>query len=389
MRTILCFLVLAFGSLSGQVLLTENFTDWISNRLTAKTSHFWVLDSQWVADNSTSVLTDQEGSTTLTEAVASWPAWSFSNPEYPTGNTMNFAGGLQALTAVAAPTDNFYGCRIIIKPTSIVNAAASAQQLLHLEGGFYGIELGAASGSVANEIVTLTTDGGASRSYWASATDSISALDWNVLVLQWDGAKYQIWLNGVEKTTSTTGTPAVLALDTHFRIGIKADNTRPLLANVASVKLYDQQLTDADVGNESFVADGWVSLSGGVTRADSADTWMFHQGIIADTVYYATTLTAGNWSITVNVDGDVGGESLRVLTSANASTWSTLGTISATTTATDYTVTGSGLGYVGFGLASGTVYLDNLTVSIIPSTATNPRWQVFKQRSGWKTFINR
>lgn len=164
-----------------------------------------------------------------------------------------------------------------------------------------------------------------------------------------------------------------------------ANGTLDYSGELTALYLFEGVLTAQQCKELGYLANGWASLGGGVTRSSFA----FHQGIVADTVYYATALAAGNWSITVNVDGAAGGESLLILTSADASTWSTLGTISVTTTATDYTVTGSGLGYVGFGLAGGTVYLDNVTVTLATATATKPKRRGFKRGGSWKTYTNR
>jgi len=371
-------LLLTFFSNAQTIIFSDNFSNLINNRLTAKTSHFWVQDSQWVADNSTTIFVDQEGSTTLTEGAANWPAWSLSDPVYSGGNTLNFAGSGQALTASTAPTDNLYAFMAVVRPTSIVNAGATAQQLLHLEGGFYGVEFGASSAGVTNEIVLLTTDGTSSRNYWASATDSISAQVWHVLIMQWDGAKYQVWLDGAEKTTSTTGTPAVLAMDTNFRIGLKADNTRPLLGNLALVKLYDVQLTDTDVKNETFLGRKWVSLNGGVTRTSFST---YDMGVVSDTVYFDSLLTAGTWSISIQ-DSAGSGVAYEILTSTDKSTWSTLATGTTGTTWGTKTYSGTGSGYIGISVASGTAFFDNLTVTLQPATASGK----FKGNSTYDKF---
>jgi len=362
------------------VIFSDDFGNRINERLTDKTSHFWVQDSQWVADNSTTIFIDQEGSTTLTEAAANWPLWSLSDPVYSGGNTLNFAGSGQALTAAAAPTDNLYGFMAVFRPTSIVNAAATAQQLLHLEGGFYGVEFGAASAGVTNEIVLLTTDGTSSRNYWASATDSISAQVWHILIMQWDGAKYQIWLNGAEKTTATTGTPAILAMDTNFRIGIKADNTRPLIGNVALIKLYDQQLTDKDVKEETFLPGAWHSKTGGLTGVIGK----YNLGIVADTVSHAIT-TTGAAVGHIDAWGASGGEILSAYNKAGY-----FQTFELTTDSTRYTISSITFAandslFIG---SAGTVTVDNIYLETAPDVSPNIYSNNFTGFPEFPDFIN-
>lgn len=175
-----------------------------------------------------------------------------------------------------------------------------------------------------------------------------------------------IYVDGVLLSPTTVGTLADIGSITttaNYQIG-QVLNVQRIDGGIAGLKVIKSALTIKQIHEDMHLASGWASNSGGVTRADSSETFKFHQGIVADTVYYNTVMAVGNWNTTVNVDGVSGGENLEVLTSADASTWITLGTITATVTASDYTIIGVGTGYIGFGLASGTVYIDNVGVSI-------------------------
>lgn len=369
--TYLLGLLFSFSLMAQTTLLSENFSNYYNTGLDAKKSHEWRLDSLEVADSSVTIFTDRVGSKTLSEGVANWPVWSIDNPLYLNGNSLNFAGGTQALDDNgAAITDDFYGCKIVFNPAAAVNNATSAQHVLHLEGSFFGLAFGAASGTVTNEVVLLT-DASSNRSYWATTDASAITDAWHVLIMQWDGAKYQVWLDGAEQTTSTTGTPAVLAMDTDFRIGIRADNTLPYLGNISQVTLYDAQLTDQDVNEETFAPKNWKSLNGGFTR----DSFGFHLGAVNDTVYYVGGLTSGTWTVSLK-DSAGSAVSYKVLTSTNKITWTTLATGATNTSWTTKSYSGSGNNYIAIAVASGTAFFDDLVVT---KTATSSR----RATGGW------
>lgn len=241
----------------------------------------------------------------------------------------------------------------------------------------------------SNRQMGFLTNGTQARFYCYQAagefrrpSSSLATDTWYVFVGIFDttgtGA-INLYRNGVASAEAVSGTiNDTLRTPTLVALGVSgiSNGTLDMNADVSLLALYRGALTTKQVKEAGYLANGWRSLNGNVTRSSFA----FHQGIVADTIYHATTLTAGSWSVTVNVDGAAGGESLSVLTSADASTWNTIGTISATTTATDYTVTGTGLGYIGFGLAAGTVYIDNLTVTL-SSGSSKPGYAGYK---GWR-----
>jgi len=153
---------------------------------------------------------------------------------------------------------------------------------------------------------------------------------------------------------------------------------------IMAVKYSKSEVSDKQLKEDAYLADGWASNSGGVTR----NSFAFTQGIITDTLYYNTVLTAGTWDVSVDVDGNSGGETYQILTSADKSTWTALKSATAPASSTTVTVSGAtGLGYIGLAVSSAadTVFFDNLTVSETVAIATgkfkgNTTYNKFK---GW------
>jgi hypothetical protein len=208
-----------------------------------------------------------------------------------------------------------------------------------------------------------------------------TASNWDVVIVNWDDSdSVGIHINGTELSgTVTTGTFANQGNmgGGDFYIG-RFLSGQYFGEKIALVGFFNSVLTSVQIKEFGYLANGWKSLSGNVTR----NNWAFTQGVITDTVYYNTALAAGNWKMQVDIDGNSGGETYRILTSADALTWTDLGSGTAPASSTTKVFSGKGLGYIGLAVSSAadTVFFDNLTVNLAVSNKfkTHSRYNEFK-----------
>lgn len=218
--------------------------------------------------------------------------------------------------------------------------------------------------------IVVSFDG--SDNYYRYKNSAVfTANSWHQIVLRWDDSDSVAiyidgnWLSG----TSTTGTftnQNNMGVGNFF-IG-KYVNGQFFSEKIAFVAFCKSLLSPVQISETGYLANGWKSNSGGVTRVNLST---FSQGVITDTVYYNTALTAETWDVSVDVDGNSGGETYQILTSADKSTWTALKSASAPASSTTITATGAGLGYIGLAVSSAadTVFFDNLNVSTATTTA--------------------
>lgn len=241
-----------------------------------------------------------------------------------------------------------------------------------------------------NRIISRhTNSAGNGEGFWFRAYDGADIWDeykesatlvsgWNTVILVWDDdVDLVIYVNGLEISTTEVGTFSDIqncnAGD--FFLG-KSSFGQFFGDTLAYYEFANSLYTAEQITEWGYLASGWASNSGGVTR----DSWAFSQGVITDTVYYNTSLSTGKWKISVDIEGNSGGETYRILTSADASTWSDLGSGTAPANSTTTTITGTGLGYIGLAVSSAadTVFFDNLIVT--------PWEGGFQDFSGWNKF---
>jgi len=379
---ILVFIVFS-KILFSQVLLNETF-DYFPPKTDTGLA-LWVMDSTYLAD----IVGGGELETTDLINAYDLTATGFSagfDDETETGSIISDGGNMLvfdgATTRMENTSDDFnpgtsdWTIQVWMKTPStfsgnkfIINDRNS--------GGTTGYQLDVNGSSLR----AIFLNGGAIT---ASATLVASTIYYIWVEFDRSGNTSLVVNNGSPNTADISSRSAESVSSTEaIRIGSQSWQAGSLWnGHILAIKFTKAVLTQKQLVEDGYLARGWA-VAGSDTPGLTRSSFAFHQGIVADTVYYATILTASNWSVTVNVDGAAGGESLEVLTSADASTWVTLGTISATTTATNYTVTGIGTGYIGFGLESGTVYIDNVTVSVASADAIyQPYNRSFK--SAWK-----
>jgi hypothetical protein len=111
------------------------------------------------------------------------------------GGIYNAAGTLQ----------NGYGISIAFYTAEVT--AATAKLCLVSFGANKGVYLGAVGEGLTDETITVQY----SATSFTYATGTIAA-GWHILDLVWNGAQYEIWLDGVQRTGTDVDTPALLSL---------------------------------------------------------------------------------------------------------------------------------------------------------------------------------
>ena len=349
----LLYLTLFLASSLNAQLLTENFNNFRPSLTITNGAEWWFRAN----NDSSSVLKDLSGNNHTWEKSASLTLTYPISSVLFSGDSVLFFDGNSPNWFKTVDHDDFdlttaFSVIIVTKPFDL-----SQVQDYYLEKD--NNNWGLIWEFVANSIEFLAS--GAAGDNPRTGTAIVLADGWNIVGYTYAGTSQKGYLDGVEQFDSTKTFTLVTSTDSLWvgQSAASANLSKVYIEHLTIVK--GVALTAKQIAEYGYLANGWAvagSDVSGVTR----DAFSFHQGIVADTVYYNTVLAAGNWRITVNVDGAAGGESLEVLTSADASTWITLGTIVATTDPINYTIAGSGTGYIGFGLASGTVYIDDVNV---------------------------
>jgi len=376
--------------LNAQPIFTETF----SNFFTADTMNmrgFWVLDSSWhEAKNGGTQIIQDIGSLNNDITIVGWATYGALRDSLASGSVM-YSGG-QALKFLntankylncgTSATLNFtgsYTIGVVFKThTTIPNIYAPILTRENATGApAINYDFFVANAAAANKVDFAT--GNAVYHDLLSGV-GCSASTWYVVVAVWDetGKDKYLYLNqavipsldiavGAEPESRPTDATYIGHLD---RTGDE------FAGQVACVFISDSLYAVKAAKEFGYIARKWKSNSGGVTRS----LFAFTQGVVSDTIYFDSLLTAGNWSISVNIDGNSGGETYRILTSSDRSIWSDLATGIAPASSTTTTITGAGLGYIGLAVSSATdtVFFDNLTVSETSIAAANSNLQFLK-----------
>jgi len=138
-------------------------------------------------------------------------------------------------------------CQIVFYTPSVINKDSVGQTHLHFSGveSFTGIFLGAFTPVLSDEIITISSNVGGWRVGWCSSTDILS-VGWHILEFVWDGTKYRIILDGVEKNTTVYASPAVINI-TNLLIGKMLNSTLYFTGKQAEIFISDRSLTDAEL----------------------------------------------------------------------------------------------------------------------------------------------
>lgn len=139
------------------------------------------------------------------------------------------------------------------KPAASIDKDTTTETVIHIGSGATDmIAFGASTLNLTDEIITVFNAGGG-RSGYTSATDSISAA-WHHLVCVWDGSKYLIYLDGVQKQNAIHTVPALLSAD-GMEIGRKNDDSAYFTGRISDVRIYNVALT-ADQVKGLFRGEG-------------------------------------------------------------------------------------------------------------------------------------
>ena len=199
------------------------------------------------------------GATTLTDA------YSASSPFLPRiqdkasdtvanygevygGNAVSFDGASDYID-IADYSGNIYAVSLWFKPNSSISTT-DFEALLGFGAGFQGVYLGNATGSIANELISVISGGSGKFSYYSESGGELSA-NWHHLIINWNsiGSNYDIFLNGVNKFVGTLSSPTIISADEVIIGGrlISGSINNPFTGLINNVKVFNTSLTQDQV----------------------------------------------------------------------------------------------------------------------------------------------
>jgi len=390
MNKFIAIFLLTF-SLSAQTLLNETFSNFIDRADTADCKLFVVLDSAWLAayGGSDNQMIEDLSPFQNDLAVGGWASYGAMLDSTDLASSI-YSGGLVARFTHASKNYIYDASNSAITIgsgdwtllTSYYCTNLTAAWRLHLS--FFGHGTTQDQGAVFYVSATHTQDFDLTARAGPNGTPARTVNTWYFGATTHNNTtgNVQMYVNGAAHASATAMNPNITGTEVgigHFTSNIAQD--WGFNGGIEVIKVYNKLLSDNQLKAFGFLAAGWAATDTNVTRTLSSGNYLFHQGVVSDTVWYNTTLTTGTWSISVSIDGASGGEAYQILTSADASTWTAIATGTATTANPLVIVTGTGLGYIGLGVGDGdTVYFDNLLIS---KAAIDSR---FKKNKGWSKF---
>jgi hypothetical protein len=236
---------------------------------------------------------------------------------------------------------------------------------------------------VGKRVVVQVRKDGSNTRLLVTTSDIVDGNPHHLALVRSSTTTIKLYVDGAEATLNTltsAGSDLNMDASSNFSIGIWSNlSTNPFIGHVEYARITRSALTQKEIKEAAFLPQNWACVGSdvpGITRAN----YGFHFGLTgADTVYVDSLLTAGNWSISIQ-DSAASGVGYTILTSSDKSTWTTL---SSGTTGTSWgtkAYTGTGSGYIGIAVASGSAYFDNLTVSLAAVSGK------FKAHSGYNKF---
>jgi len=143
---------------------------------------------------------------------------------------------------------------------NIINKDSAGQTLINAKSvpGEY-VALGSYTGLLTNEIISVGDSSGG-RNGWCSDTESIS-IGWHLLECIWDGVKYRIRLDNIEKSTTTIGTPQILFAD-NLLMGKLVNNTTYFSGKLSLLTFYNRSPIDAELANNRAIIKTELKMRG-------------------------------------------------------------------------------------------------------------------------------
>lgn len=124
---------------------------------------------------------------------------------------MRFNGSTSKIDYTAgADLGNVYTFSVWANINQTITTSSGIALLIYPKTDNYVGWLGAVSGSITNELITIGNGATTAYSYYAAAGGSIS-IGWHHYAFVWTGSKYQIYLDGVALTTATNSTPSLIS----------------------------------------------------------------------------------------------------------------------------------------------------------------------------------
>jgi len=181
------------------------------------------------------------------------PTFSSSN-----GGSIVFNGTTQYVINTSFPSYNIGSINIWFKPTITINASSPSTTLIQLRygatlGSGWYIQFGAATSLLTNEYLTIIDLVSGRRTGLTTAGGSFLANTWYNLVFNFELTQYQIYVNGVLNTsTSSPSGVGLLTNSNRLVIGVGTGEgvVNPfdyLNGSVSSCSLYNRTLTPSEV----------------------------------------------------------------------------------------------------------------------------------------------
>jgi len=369
MKTIL-FLIFPF-ILLGQTYLTETFSNYVKTDTTNVVVNY-VFSPEWhtaLGGDNDSLIEDISGKGRDLR-IQGWASYA-ALLDSTTGTNILYSGGeglkfnnnnhyLDRADGTSFPSGSGADWSIVV--FGRVNAATAANQVFTFWGGGGATNTPTAYFETTPKWV-ISTIGAAND---LTSTDAFSIPTNVYFAGTVDNTTESLYIDGVSAATpkSITNAPNTV----NYRIGRFTVASFPLKATLFQVIVYNKALSEKEITELAFMPTGWAAVGAdapGVSRV----SWGFYLGLTgADSVYYNTALTAGNWTISIK-DSAASGVTYKILTSADASTWTTLTSGTTGTSWDTKSYNGTGSGYIGISVASGAAYFDDLVVTLLPETA--------------------
>lgn len=200
------------------------------------------------------------------------------------GNPLGFSGKvprnaqLKAANCISLDGVNDYVQAPVLGSTTLVNklflrfrpnaeiTTTSSSQYLVGTTSFFGLVLGATTGLLTNETITIATN----ASHRVGVLNTNISADWHTLEIRWNGSNYDIYLDGEQQAVTSVGTPARLDAQ-NFRLGRRGTGSDYYNGLIADVQVYDD--------NDELIRYHPFSEGAGTTCYDVSDN-MSHSSLV-------------------------------------------------------------------------------------------------------------
>jgi hypothetical protein len=174
-----------------------------------------------------------------------------NNLNYASNGTFSFNGSSSKLEIPISGNPTLFSMEVAIKnykaisPNTNMGPYYSAIGFTANGYSTIGLNLGDWTGSLANETLSFWHYGNSQGA--VSIQDTIDA-NWNIYTINWNGSAYDIWVNGIKRTTySSFGTVSLITNLTKISVGYNEGWNYWFNGDIGSLKVYNKQLTEAEV----------------------------------------------------------------------------------------------------------------------------------------------